>query len=154
MGVRAWVNDGEAPALSLKMVAVAMAAAVVTMGAVALAGGTSSGGEDVTSVVQHPDRFVGERATVTGRVGKVLSATSCTLTEDGMELLVLDVSTMAAIDDDLDGVVADEQVHVTGVVRRFTTIEEMERHVGEVPDARYEPFLGKPVLMAESVSPV
>ena len=135
------------------MVAVALVAAAVSMGAAALMGGKSrSGGADVTSVVQRPDRFIGERTTVIGRVEDIMSAKSFTVTDDSATLLVLNVSTIPAIDDNHDGVVRNEDVKVTGVVRRFAT-EEIEQLVGDLLDARYESFVGKPVMVADSVSP-
>lgn len=135
------------------MVVLALVAAGVSMGAAALIGGDSrSPGADVVSVVRRPDRFIGERTTVTGRVGDIMSATSFTLTDERAALLVLNVSTIPAIDDNLDGVVRNEEVLVTGVVRRFA-MEEVEQLVGDLPDERYESFLGEPVLVADSVSP-
>lgn len=137
----------------LTAVAVALVAAAVSMGAAAFTGGESSPrGEDVTSVVERPDRFIGERTTVTGRVGDIMSATSFTVIDDAATLLVLNVSTIPAIDDNHDGVVRNEEVLVTGVVRRFA-MEEIEQLVGDLLDERYESFVGKPVLVADSVSP-
>ena len=135
------------------MIAVAAAAAAVSMGAAAVIGSESSPrGEDVSSVVERPDRFIGERTTVIGRVGDVMSATSFTVTDDAATLLVLDVSTIPAIDDNLDGVVMDEEVLVTGVIRKFV-MGEIQPLLGDLQDERYESFVGKPVLVADSVSP-
>lgn len=134
-------------------VAVALVLAAVTMGAAALTGGDSGPrGTDVISVVQRPDHFIGERTTVTGRVGDVMSATSFTLTDDRAALLVLNVSTIAAIDDDRDGVMRNEEVLVTGVVRRFA-MKEGEQLVGDLVHERYKAFVGDPVLVADSVTP-
>ena len=132
---------------------VAVVAAAVSVGAAALIGGESSPrSEDVTAVVERPDRFLGKRTTVVGRVGDIMSATSFTMTDDGATLLVLDVSTIPAIDDNRDGVVKNEEVLVTGVVRRFA-MDEIEQLVGDLLDEQYESFVGKPVLVADSVSP-
>ncbi len=113
----------------------------------------TSGGYDVTSVLREADRLIGQRVTVTGRVGEVVSAKSLTITDGGSNLLVLDISVIPAIDNDLDGVVANDRVQVRGMVRRFV-IEEVERYVGELNDQRYETFVGKPVIVAESFRPL
>ena len=135
------------------MVAAALVAAAVSIGAAALMGGNSeSRGEEVSSVVERPDRFIGKRTEVAGRVGEILSAKSFRLTDNAATLLVLNVSTIPAIDDNHDGVVRDEEVLVTGVVRRFA-MEDIEQLVGDLMDERYKSFVGKPVLVADSVSP-
>ncbi len=110
------------------------------------------GGHDVTSLVRRADRLLGERVTVAGRVGEVISAKSFIVTDGGRRLLVLGVSTVPAIDDNVDGVFADERVTVTGVVRRFE-VREMESYVGELDDERYQRFAGEPVILADSVVP-
>ncbi len=111
------------------------------------------GRHDVTSVLRGADRLIGQRVTVTGRVAEVLSAKSLTITDDGGDLLVLDISVIPAIDNDLDGVVANDRVEVSGMLRRFA-IEDVERYVGELNDQRYETFVGKPVILAESFRPL
>ena len=65
---------------------------------------------------------------------------------------MLHVSAIPAIDDNLDGVLRNEEVRVTGVVRRFA-LEEVGSYVGELPVERYESFVGKPVIVADSVTP-
>ena len=111
-----------------------------------------SPGERVTSVVRRVDRFVGQRLTLTGRLEEVVSAKSFTLTDGVERILVLDVSVVPAVDTDLDGVLTDERVEVTGVVRIFA-IEEAESYVGELIDERYEAFVGEPVIVADAITP-
>ncbi len=108
--------------------------------------------EVVTSVLERADELAGQSVTVSGRVGEVMSATSFTLTDGVRHLLVLDVSAIPALDDDLDGLVTGELVQVTGVVQTFRP-EEIERRLGELLDQRYEPFRGRPVVLADSFSP-
>ncbi len=135
------------------MAALAALAAAVAMGAAAITGeGPRSRGEDVTSVLQRAEDFLGERATVDGRVGEIISATSFTVTNGGPRLLVLNVPVIPAVDDNLDAVVVNEEVQVTGEVRIFD-VEEMESYVGELGDERYQPFVGKPVIVADLVRP-
>ena len=67
-------------------------------------------------------------------------------------MLVLDVSTIPALDHDRDGVLVNEEVRVEGVLR-VLDIEEIESHVGELMDTRYQPFLGQPVVVADVVTP-
>ena len=109
-------------------------------------------GENVTSVARQADRLVGREVTVVGHVGEVISAKSFTISDGVERILVLDVSAMSALDNDLDGVVTNEQVRVTGVLRVLDT-EEIESYVGELIDARYEPFVGEPVIVADAVTP-
>ncbi len=108
--------------------------------------------DDVTSLVRRAHIRIGERVTVTGRVGELVSAKSFTLTDEGARLLVLGVATMPAIDNDFDGVFANERVQVSGVVRRFA-IEEIESYVGELIEERFEPFLDEPVVVADTFIP-
>ena len=135
------------------MLALAALGAAVAMGAAEVTGRESGPrAEDVTSVLQRAEDLLGERATVVGRVGEIISATSFTLTNGGARLLVLNVPVVPAVDDNLDGVLVNEQVEVTGEVRIFS-IEEIEAHVGELDEARYQPFLREPVIMADVVTP-
>ncbi len=145
---------GSARPSSTKAVLGMAAAAVLAAGVVLLLREDRvAGGDGVGSVLDRADELVGDRVTVTGRVGEVISAKSFTLTDDGgRRLLVLDVSTIPAVDDDLDGLVTDELVEVGGVVRTFR-LEEIERHVGELIDGRYEPFVGRPVVLADGIVP-
>lgn len=87
-----------------------------------------------------------------GHVGEVISAKSFTISDGVERILVLDVSALSALDNDLDGVVTNEQVRVTGVLR-VLDIEEIESYVGELIDARYEAFVGQPVIVADAVTP-
>lgn len=139
--------------LRVKTLAIAGAAAALTLGAAQLIGGDASPrGENVTTVLQRADRLIGERTTVTGRVGEVVSATSFTVTHDAAALLVLNVSAIPAIDDNLDGVLRNEEITVSGVLRRFAP-EEIESYVGPIPAERYESFVGRPVIVADSIRP-
>ena len=108
--------------------------------------------ESVTSVVRRVDRFVGQRLTLTGRLQEVVSSKSFTLTDGVERILVLDVSVVPAVDNNLDGVLTGERVEVTGVVRVFA-IEEAESYVGELIDERYEAFVGEPVIVADAITP-
>ena len=128
------------------------AVAVVAGAAFVVREGPETSADDVTSFVRRAHRFVGERMTVTGRVGEVISAKSFTVTDGGERLLVLAVPTIPAIDNDFDGVLTNERVQVTGVVRRFE-IEALESHVGELIDERYQPFVGEPVIVADAFIP-
>ena len=135
------------------MVALAAIGAVVAMGAAAIAGGNSrSRGEEVTSVLQHAEDFIGRTTTITGRVGEIISATAFTLTDGDAAVLVLNVPVMPAIDDNLDGVLVAEHVDVTGEVR-ILDIEAIKSYVGELSNERSQPFLGKPVILADVVRP-
>ncbi len=109
-------------------------------------------GRDVASVVREGDELLGERVTVTGRIEQVVGAKSFILTEGSHRLLVLDVSVIPAVDNNLDGVLVDELVTVTGVLRTLGG-EEVERYVGSVAANRHEAFLGRPVLVADSFRP-
>ena len=132
----------------------------VTLGAVALVAGAvlavrvepRTAGQGVGAIVRRADRLMGERVTVTGRIGDVVSAKSFTLTEDNKRILVLDVSAVPAIDNNLNGVMRSERVQVTGVLERFA-IEETESYVGELIDERYEPFVGEPVILVDAFTP-
>lgn len=128
------------------------AVAVVAGAAFVVREGPQASGDDVTSLVHRFPGVIGERVTVTGRVGDVVSATSFTLTDDGARVLVLSVPVIPAIDNDIDGVLTNERVQVSGVVRRFV-MEEIESHVGELTDERFEPFVGEPVILADSFIP-
>ncbi len=68
-----------------------------------------SPGESVTSVVRRVDRFVGQRLTLTGRLEEVVSSKSFTLTDGVERILVLDVSVVPAVDNNLDGVLTGER---------------------------------------------
>ncbi len=128
------------------------AVAVVAGAAFVVREGPQASGDDVTSLVRRAPGVIGERVTVTGRVGDVVSAKSFTLTDDGARVLVLAVPVIPAIDNDIDGVLTNERVQVSGVVRRFV-MEEIESHVGELIDERFEPFVGEPVILADSFIP-
>ena len=82
----------------------------------------------------------------------MVSSKSFTLTDAVERILVLDVSIVPAVDNNLDGVLTGERVEVTGVVRIFA-IEEAESYVGELIDERYEAFVGEPVIVADAITP-
>ncbi len=107
---------------------------------------------DPRVLLEQIEGFVGRGVTVTGRLADVISARSFTLRQGEFEVLVLDVATIPAVDNDLDGVLRGEQVQVRGMVRALS-IEEMESFVGELIDERYEQFEGKPLILADSVTP-
>ncbi len=65
--------------------------------------------------------------------------------------MVREVS-VPAVDNDLDGVLTDERVRVTGVVRVFA-LDEIESEVRGLMDERYERFVGDPVLLADAITP-
>ena len=133
--------------------AIVVATVALTAGtACGLRGDPTARGENISSVAGQPKRFIGRRVTLVGRIGEVISGKSFTITDDVERILVLDVSTIGALDNNLDGVLTNEQVQVTGVLRMLV-IEEIESYVGELMDERYEPFVGEPVVLADAVSP-
>ena len=136
------------PLIAIAAVAVALSSCT----ACARRGQLADTGENVSSVLRQADRRMGQEVTVVGRVHEVISAKSFTIT-DGVELvLVLGVATMPALDNDLDGVLTNEQARVTGELR-VLRIGEIESEVGELIDARYERFIGEPVVVADVVTP-
>ncbi len=133
----------------------AIAAAAMTLTAsssCALRGGPPTRGENISAVAGDADHFVGHRVTLVGRVGEVVSAKSFTITDGVERVLVLDVSVAGALDNDLDGVVINEEAKVTGVLH-ILAIDKIEQYVGELTDHRYERFVGEPVLVADAVRP-
>lgn len=112
--------------------------------------GTAPG---TTEVLGPGDDIIGRRVTVVGRVGEVVSAKSFTLTDGNDVVLVLDASTIPAIDNDRDRAFTDERVRVRGVGRTFV-IEEIERSVGPLDEKRHERFVGRPALVADAVTPL
>ncbi len=135
------------------LAAIAVAAVAVVVGAALLVGpGREPSGDDVAALVRDAESYVGRRVTVSGRVGQIVSAQSFTVTDGTGRILVLDVSVVPAVDNDLDGVLTDERVRVTGVVRVFA-LDEIESEVGELMDERYERFVGEPVLLADAITP-
>lgn len=132
---------------------IVLAAVVLAAGAAIVRREPSAGGDDVSSVIRRADGLIGQRVTVRGRVGDVISAKSLTLTDDAHQMLVLDVSVIPAVDNDLDGVVVDELLEVSGVLRTFA-FDEVERHVGELVDERHDSFVGQPVILADSFVPL
>ena len=130
------------------------AAAVGVVAGVALLVDDERGGpgDDVTSVLRRSGELLGERVTVTGRVSDVLGATSFTMTDGARRLLVLDISAIAAIDNDLDGVIENELVTVSGVLRTLD-VGEIERYADALVAEQYHAFLGSPVIMADSFRP-
>ncbi len=135
------------------LVAVVAAVAVTTGVAVLVLDRLRDGDDGPGATVRLRDGAIGHRVTVAGRVGEVVSAKSFTVTDGTNAVLVLDVSVVPAIDNDRDGVLVGEQVRVTGVARRFV-VNEIERYVGEFIDERYDRFVGKPVVVADAVTPV
>ncbi len=135
------------------LVYVLLVAAAATAGAAVLRQDEAARRQvDPPAQLREIERFAGRRVTVTGRLADVISARSFTLNDGELGVLVLDVSVIPAIDDDLDGVLRGEQVQVTGIVRALT-IEEMESFVGDLINERYEQFEGKPLILADYMTP-
>ena len=111
-----------------------------------------SGPGRLAVVVRDPESSIGTLVTVKGRVEEVVSAKSFTLTADDERILVVDVSTIPALDDNLDEVLINERVEVTGTLRLFN-LEQIEAQIGDLLDVRFERFAGEPVVIAEAVFP-
>ncbi len=63
-----------------------------------------------------------------------------------------DVSAVPAVDNDVDGLLLDELVTVSGDLLTLR-VEEVEGYVGALVEDRYEAFLGGPFILADSFRP-
>lgn len=99
-------------------------------------------------VAENPSAFAGERVTLAGEVDRTLAQGSFTLqAPDGMsEILVVNQTGEQLT------LTADAPVTVTGEVRVFNR-EELQQDVGySFDDPLFEPWEGKAVLLANTVS--
>ncbi len=145
-------HGGRASVAKVLLGLVGAAVALVAGVALIVEDERGGGGRDVGSIVRHADELLGEEVTVTGSVGEITGAKSFTMTEGAHRLLVLDVSVIPAIDNDLDGLVVDERVTVTGVLLRLGS-KDVKRYLGVSVEHRYSAFLGEPVVLADSFRP-
>ncbi len=145
---------GEGAAAFRRVLITIIALALVVTGTSALirnGQGDPDRGE-VSALLRDADRLIGSTVKLTARVDELISSKSFTLKDETGEVLVLDVSTVPAIDNDLDGAVQGERVQVTGRLLVLTR-EELEGYVGGLDDGRYEEFVGEPVIVARSITP-
>ncbi len=143
------------PAISFPktlLVLVGVALATIVLSAWLRSLGSTSERNEASVFMSGADDLIGETVTLDATVGEILSAKSFTLRAEEGEVLVLDVSTVPAIDNDFDGTFVGEKVQVTGTVRELTA-EELEAQLGHWTDRRYERFIGEPVIVASSVTP-
>lgn len=138
--------------LFVKTLAGVVVAAAALVGTLVLVTRGPSDGSNVAEIVGQADRRMGERVSVTGRVDEVLSARSFTLTGGSERILVVNVTALPVVDDDLDGAFAGERVRVTGYLRTFL-LEEVEARIGDLIDERYQRFRGDPVIVADAIVP-
>ncbi len=145
--------DASAHSVSWRRLAAAVAVAMIAAAVVFATARPPDQGPEDGRVTDEADRAQERRMTVAGRVHEVVSAKSFTVTRGDDTMLVVGVPALPALDDDLDGILKGEEVRVSGVAKTFV-LEEIERHVGELIDRRYERFAGKPVIVADSVTPL
>ena len=116
----------------------------------------SAGGPTVDEITDRATPFLGQTVTVTGEVGRIGGPRLFTIEDDdpvGDEhLLVLSARPVTEIlADSKDPIADDDEVVVTGTVRRLV-ITEIERELGFDLQPEYEvEFRDRPVLVATSV---
>jgi hypothetical protein len=121
------------------------------------ASNTALGVEDI---VKNADRYDGQEVTVVGEVDEVLSPMAFALDEDapfeaGVDNDLLVFYPKSAALDDLDDQWLNDEVRVTGTVKKMTVVE-IEREVGWDLDPKIEAEVEKqgPVLIAKRVERV
>jgi len=111
----------------------------------------------IESLTEEPDAAVGQRVTVIGEIGQVFGPNALALGEgqaaadDGLLVVAQrPIAELAGLASG-DQLAAEDVVLVSGTVRRFSR-EEIGREIGaELDAARFGPFEGWLVLIAERV---
>ncbi len=150
--------SGPPPALRPLRVVVVVGALGALLVLVAVAPGrrVSAGYLTAEEVVEDAPALYGKSVRLRDRVARVLGAQALTLGrgEGGEEVLVLSIAVVPALEDmgDPDGDPVGDVAAVEGRLHRFE-IAALEASVGNLDDARYHQFEGRPVVLAEHVEP-
>lgn len=133
------------------------AALCLAIGLVSCRQGVGHGtlGVSVNSVADDPDAYFGSTITVSGEVDEVITPLLFTISgsEDGEELLVLSVDSIAAVSgrSTAEPVQRRDIVQVTGRLRPFKRAELEDEHGADFGGAELD-FEGRPVIIAHDAS--
>lgn len=115
----------------------------------------SEGAVTLEELTRRPERFYGERVTVDGRVGRIISPNAFSLTSadaaDSDEAFEVEAALVAGGDGSVPNLSEGQRVRVTGEVQRFN-IEDVEQDLDvNLDDSLYADFEEKPVVLPGTV---